>query len=336
MDNTNLPSPPKLPISLIESKIYKLNSFLESLHLVPSSFNTQLVCMKENDGDLMFVEIIKKYDDSNKEELEEDDNVVMGEELGIVKFTNETDEIAYMMPHKIEQFKSLSNMEKEHRQSVYVSNEEDKKRGVYYVMNKILEFWSRWIQLYKKSQSYENVFEVLKELPPPRLHDHRISLIEGSVPYSVENLVPNPSKSEDECECDVPACDDFTTFFNLLFDADDDFSSSGDKLFSDEDILKEIYLDPLFNEEIISIKIDPYHLNVEFDLIESLLNQDSSIISSSKIDSLLDEFADEVILLKSIPPGIDEADCDPEKEIRLIEKFLYDNSSPRPPKEFIS
>nr|GEY29184.1 hypothetical protein [Tanacetum cinerariifolium] len=40
------------------------------------------------------------------------------------------------------------------------------------------------------------------------------------------------------------------------------------------------------------------------------------------------------IFLKSIPPGIDEADCDPEEEIRLIEKLLYDNSSPRPPKEF--
>nr|GEW72493.1 hypothetical protein [Tanacetum cinerariifolium] len=54
------------------------------------------------------------------------------------------------------------------------------------------------------------------------------------------------------------------------------------------------------------------------------------------IDSLLDEFAGELILLKSIPPGIDEADCDREEEIRLIEKLLYDNSSPRPPEEFIS
>nr|GEW62267.1 hypothetical protein [Tanacetum cinerariifolium] len=69
--------------------------------------------------------------------------------------------------------------------------------------------------------------------------------------------------------------------------------------------------------------------------IESLLNQDSSIISSFKIDSILDEFAGELILLKLIPPGIDEGDCDPEEEIRLIEKFLYDNSSPRTPEEFI-
>nr|GEZ05510.1 hypothetical protein [Tanacetum cinerariifolium] len=118
------------------------------------------------------------------------------------------------------------------------------------------------------------------------------------IKYSVENLVPNPSESEDlfDSECDVPACDDFTTFSNLLFDADDDFSS------------------------------------------KSLLNHDSSIISSSssKIDSLLDEFAGEVVLLKSISLGIDKTDCDPEEEIRLIEKLLYDNSSPSPPKEFIS
>nr|GFC74283.1 hypothetical protein [Tanacetum cinerariifolium] len=48
---------------------------------------------------------------------------------------------------------------------------------------------------------------------------------------SVETLVPSPSKSEDlsNSECDVLACDDFTTFSNLLFDADDDFSSSDNK-----------------------------------------------------------------------------------------------------------
>nr|GEW44172.1 hypothetical protein [Tanacetum cinerariifolium] len=139
---------------------------------------------------------------------------------------------------------------------------------------------------------------------------------------SVENLVPNPSKSEDEHECDVPVCDDFITFSNLLFDADDNFPSSDEKSFSDEDIMKEIYSNPLFDKEIISIKIDPHYFNAESELIESLLNQDSSIISSSKIDSLLDEFVSELILLKSIPPGIDEADCDPKEEIHLIKKLL--------------
>nr|GFA80939.1 hypothetical protein [Tanacetum cinerariifolium] len=109
---------------------------------------------------------------------------------------------------------------------------------------------------------------------------------------SVENLVPNPSEFEDlfDSECDVPACDDFTTFSNLLFDAYDDFSSIDDESFSDEDISKKIYSNPLFDEEIISMKIDPHHFNAESDLIESLLNHDSSIISSSsKIYSLLDD-----------------------------------------------
>nr|GEV61559.1 hypothetical protein [Tanacetum cinerariifolium] len=110
-----------------------------------------------------------------------------------------------------------------------------------------------------------------------------------------------------------------------------------DQSFYDEDISKEIYSNPLFDEEIISMKIVLHHFNVEADLIESLLNHDSSIISSSsKIDSLLDEFAGELTLLKSIPPRINETDCDPEEETRLIERLLYDNSSPRPPKEFIS
>nr|GEU42040.1 hypothetical protein [Tanacetum cinerariifolium] len=54
------------------------------------------------------------------------------------------------------------------------------------------------------------------------------------------------------------------------------------------------------------------------------------------IDSLLDEFAGELTLLKSIPLGIDDTDCDFEEDIRLIEKLLYDNSSPRPSEEFVS
>nr|GFA41524.1 hypothetical protein [Tanacetum cinerariifolium] len=135
---------------------------------------------------------------------------------------------------------------------------------------------------------------------------------------SVENLVPNPSESEGEHECDVHAYDNFTTFSNILFDSDYDFSSSNDQSFYDEDILKEIYSNSLFDEEIISIKIDPHHFNAESDLIESLLNHDSLIISSSsKIDSLFDEFAGELTLFKSIPPGINETDCDLEEETRM-------------------
>nr|GEU47761.1 integrase, catalytic region, zinc finger, CCHC-type, peptidase aspartic, catalytic [Tanacetum cinerariifolium] len=150
----------------------------------------------------------------------------------------------------------------------------------------------------------------------------------------VENLVPNPSESEGKNCCDVPAS--FTTFSNILFDDEYEFDSVDDQSLSDEDFLKEIFLNPLFEEEIISTKIDPHHFDAESDLIESMLNHDSSIIPSSKIDSFLDEFAGELTLLKSTPPRIDKTDCHPENEIRLIERLLYDNSSPRSPKEFVS
>nr|GEW37986.1 hypothetical protein [Tanacetum cinerariifolium] len=153
---------------------------------------------------------------------------------------------------------------------------------------------------------------------------------------SVENLVPNPSESEGDNECDVPVCEVFTTFSNILFDFDYDIYSSDDQSFYDEDFSKEIYSNPLFDEEIISIKIDPHHYNAESDLIESLLDHDSLIISSSsKMDSLFDEFADELTLLISISLGINETDCYPEEETHFIKRLLYDNSSPRPPKEFV-
>ncbi|GKA32681.1 hypothetical protein Tco_0719048 [Tanacetum coccineum] len=139
---------------------------------------------------------------------------------------------------------------------------------------------------------------------------------------SVENLVPIPSESEvtsdKESECDVPVNDEtsptFTTFSNPLFDSDNDFSSSDDESFSDEDVPKEIYSNPLFDEEIISDKID------------------ASIISSPKIDSLLEQFSGELAHIDLIPPGINEDNLDPEGDIHLVERLLYDNSSPRPPK----
>nr|GEX20272.1 reverse transcriptase domain-containing protein [Tanacetum cinerariifolium] len=150
----------------------------------------------------------------------------------------------------------------------------------------------------------------------------------------VENLVPNPSESEGENDCDVPAS--FTTFSNVLFDAEYEFDSSDDQSLSDEDFPEKIFSNPLFEEEIIPMKIDQHHFNAESDLIKSLLNHDSFIIPSSlKIDSLLDEFAGELTLLKSIPSGIDKNDCYHEKEIRLTKRLLYDNLSPHPPKEFV-
>nr|GFA80245.1 hypothetical protein [Tanacetum cinerariifolium] len=176
----------------------------------------------------------------------------------------------------------------------------------------------------------------------------------------VENLIPIPSESEGipDHMCDVPSHDNSPPLdvlkdqFEDLFESNEEFSSTNDNSFSfekidyveasppdselvssevmeivipescsNEDVLEKIISKPLPGEEIIPMK--------------SFRSHDSSLPIASKIDSLLEEFAGELTLLKSIPPGIDEADCDFEKDIRLIEKLLYDNSSPRPPEEFV-
>ncbi|GJS67607.1 retrotransposon ORF1 [Tanacetum coccineum] len=61
-------------------------------------------------------------------------NMIHDPQEGVVRFTNGNNEVAYKMPHKIEQYDSLLNLEKEHTKSVYLRNEEDKRRGVEYVI----------------------------------------------------------------------------------------------------------------------------------------------------------------------------------------------------------
>ncbi|GKF32206.1 hypothetical protein Tco_0102004 [Tanacetum coccineum] len=63
------------------------------------------------------------------------------------RFIRGTDEVAYKTPHKIEQYNSLSDLEKEHTKLVYLRNEEDKRRGVEYVMRKILGFYKECLEL---------------------------------------------------------------------------------------------------------------------------------------------------------------------------------------------
>ncbi|GJX38286.1 hypothetical protein Tco_0251589 [Tanacetum coccineum] len=119
--------------------------------------------------------------------------------------------------------------------------------------------------------------------------------------FSVDDLNLTTSESKDlsdiKSECDMPVCDDFITFSNPLFNSYDDSTTSDDESFSDKDVKEEnfkIYSNPLFDEEIISTKIDPHHFNEESDLMESLLNRDTLMVSSPKIDSLLEEFSDEL------------------------------------------
>ncbi|GKE11985.1 hypothetical protein Tco_1415536 [Tanacetum coccineum] len=100
---------------------------------------------------------------------------------------------------------------------------------------------------------------------------------------SVEDLVHTPSESDgiSESECDLPVCDD----------------SSLKK----DEVLDDIISIPPGNGND--------HFNAESSLIESVLNRDN-VISSPKIDFLLEEFAG---------------------DIRFIENLMYDNSFPRPP-----
>ncbi|GKC71023.1 hypothetical protein Tco_1116906 [Tanacetum coccineum] len=234
--------PPDLSVSFITEKVLKLNSFFESLGLVTQSSNTKLVCTKGDDGDVMFIEIVQKNDDSCKkgpkareQEVEYFDMLPTRSELayhkylmcgpipsiflrnpiitegcpsnlkipcnirhvhvekayidlkspinimtrminftyfidfmiveyissiidprmsqvvlggpfveisnttydppeGVVRFTNGTKEVAYKMP-------------KEHIKLVYLRNKEDKRRGVEYVMPKILGFYKECLKL---------------------------------------------------------------------------------------------------------------------------------------------------------------------------------------------
>nr|GFC84897.1 hypothetical protein [Tanacetum cinerariifolium] len=58
-------------------------------------------------------------------------------------------------------------------------------------------------------------------------------------------------------------------------------------------------------------------------LLESLLNRDNLMASSPKFDSLLEELSGELAHTDLIPSRINEANCDPEEDIHLIERLLY-------------
>ncbi|GJS74335.1 hypothetical protein Tco_0707176 [Tanacetum coccineum] len=150
---------------------------------------------------------------------------------------------------------------------------------------------------------------------------------------SVENLNLTPSEFEDLSDYvsgddessskeDVPV-KKFKIYTNPLLEFDEEiFSSEINALYNE--VLEDLDSIPPRNEND--------HFNAESDLIESLLNKDT-VITSPKIDFLLEEFAGELALINPIPPGIAETNFDPKEDIRLINKLLYDNSSPRPPEE---
>ncbi|GKA77598.1 hypothetical protein Tco_0784059 [Tanacetum coccineum] len=215
---------------------------------------------------------------------------------------------------------------------------------------------------YDNDDDEEYTIAIIPEKPVNSLimeDEHLDTILETKsdefIKYSVENLVPTPSESEDlsdiEGECDMPDFDDsqttnFSTFSNPLFDD----STSSDDESSHEEVIHEMsfktYSNPLFDldKEIISSEFNQIHnedldstpKDIRFDaesyLLESLVNHDTLMASPPKIDFLLVEFADELTRLQLIPPGIYNINLDPEGDILFLESLLYDNSSPGPPK----
>nr|GEU45058.1 MAK10-like protein [Tanacetum cinerariifolium] len=170
--NTDSPSQPDLSISFITEKVCKLNSFLETPGLVPQSSDTEkdidrgvsnftgrIKGMYIFEGnftyvaEFMIIKDISSIIDPRfsqvvlEKPFVEISNMTHDLSLGVVKFTNGINEIAYKMPHKIEQYKLLLDLEKEHTKSIYLRNEEEKRKKVEYVMNKILGFYKECLEL---------------------------------------------------------------------------------------------------------------------------------------------------------------------------------------------
>ncbi|GKD50922.1 hypothetical protein Tco_1279898, partial [Tanacetum coccineum] len=155
---------------------------------------------------------------------------------------------------------------------------------------------------------------------------------DGVIKFSVEDLVPIPSESEDtfrsDSDCDLLSCDDFSpiniseekfmTFSNPLFYSNDDFTFSDAESLSDEDVPEDnvkIYSNPLFefDDEYISSDVNPLFDEV----LENIESRDSYV-------SNLDELA----LLVTPLSDANEDECfDPGGDVDEIEFLLHHNTS---------
>ncbi|GJU63310.1 MAK10-like protein [Tanacetum coccineum] len=178
--HVNPSTPPDPSVAFITEKVLKFNSFFESLRLFPQSSDTEIIRKldpRENSNrgvsnftgrikgmhvflrnftyiiEFMIVEDISSIIDPRLSQVVlgkpfvEISNMTHNSLEGVVRFTNGTDKVAYKMPHMIEQYNSLSDLEKEHTKSVYLRNKEDKRIGVEYVMSKILGFYKECLEL---------------------------------------------------------------------------------------------------------------------------------------------------------------------------------------------
>ncbi|GKA91220.1 hypothetical protein Tco_0813090 [Tanacetum coccineum] len=122
---------------------------------------------------------------------------------------------------------------------------------------------------------------------------------------TLEDMLRACARSDDESSHEDVSRMSFKTYSNPLFDLDEEIISSE--------------FNPIHNEDLDSTpKNDCF--DIESYLLESLLNRDTLMASFPKIDSLLDEFASELII---IPPRI--VNKEHEEYISLMERLLYDN-----------
>ncbi|GJZ79515.1 hypothetical protein Tco_0644352 [Tanacetum coccineum] len=168
---------------------------------------------------------------------------------------------------------------------------------------------------------------------------------------SVENLVPIPRGSEDtsdnDKECDLPFCDNSATFFNPLFDANDDFTSSN-KGIPEENV--KIYSNPLFNfdDKYIFSDVNPLFNEV----LEDIENKDSYVsnldepallvtpLSDANEDECFDPGGDideiDAFLDIDVSTDIEDGYHDSEGDIIYLESLLINDTIPNlPPEVFL-
>ncbi|GJR81131.1 hypothetical protein Tco_0151916 [Tanacetum coccineum] len=174
---------------------------------------------------------------------------------------------------------------------------------------------------------------------------HTISEKESDefIKSSVKDLIPIPSESKDtfdsDKECDLPFS---VTFSNHLFDFNDDFTSSDDESFPNEDVQEEnfkIYSNPIFefDDEYISSDVNPLFNEV----LEDIDSEDSYVSNFDEsvlpVTHLFDANEDEcfglggdideinVFLDMDVSTDIKEDYYDSEGDIIYLESLLFDD-----------
>nr|GEY38594.1 hypothetical protein [Tanacetum cinerariifolium] len=158
---------------------------------------------------------------------------------------------------------------------------------------------------------------------------------DNPIPFYDQIIFRNPPNLTPSGESDFFSEGDMLLFEAFLNDDhSSDFNTKSSSTYLNSPLEETNNFDNSLPEFTTFSKV-PFDAECESDSSDDQSSFDEDILEKI-IDSLLDEFVGELTLLKSIPSGIDEADIDFEEDIRLIKKLLYDNSSPRPPEEFVS